>query len=107
MILNYTAFDYGQIKPDKYGRFEVNKTVVAVNVEVASRAFGCSPRRIRQMLLDGKLKGTKYGKLWRIDYPYQIVMGRRGPILGYLDWKTRTSQRNIKDFTNLTFTKGE
>lgn len=106
MIINYSAFDYGSIKPDKYGRFEVNGTLVALTVEEVSKAFGTSTRRIRQMLIDGKLKGTKYGKIWRVDYPYQIVMGRRGPVLSYLSWKQRTSQRNIKDFQNITFTKG-
>jgi len=106
MIQNYTVSDYEAPKPTRYGEFMLDGKLVAVNVDLASKALHISTRRVRQMLLDGKLKGTKFGKLWRINYPFQIVMGKRGPIMGYNRYSKRLKGRNSKDFVNSTFTKG-
>jgi hypothetical protein len=106
MIKNYTVLNYEAPKPTKYGEFMLDGKVVAVNVDLASKALHVSARRVRQMLLDGKLKGTKYGKLWRINYPFQIVMGKRGPMLGYNFYSKRVKSRNSIAFQNSAFTKG-
>jgi len=106
MIQNYTVSNYDAPKPSRDGEFLLDGKLVAVNVGLASRALHISTRRVRQMLIDGKLKGTKFGKLWRINYPFQIVMGRRGPMLGYNRYNKRVKGRNINDFTNSAFKKG-
>jgi hypothetical protein len=106
MIQNYTVSNYEMPKPSRDGEYFMDGKLVAVNVDLASQLFHTSTRRIRQMLLDGKLKGAKYGKAWRIDYPFQIVMGKRGPMLGYNRYNKRLKTRNNKDFINPAFTKG-
>jgi len=53
--------------------------IYAHTVERASEWFGVSTRRVRQMLEDGMLKGEKHGRAWRVFYPYQVVIGQRGP----------------------------
>lgn len=88
--------------------FYENGWLVAVSVERAAIWFEVSTRRIRQMLIDGKLKGTKLGTSWRINYPYQITMGRRGPLTS--KYKNANispkNRRNINDFKNLKIKKG-
>lgn len=106
MLKNYSALNYETPKPTRDGEFMLDGKLVAVNVDLASKLFHTSTRRVRQMLIDGKLKGTKFGKLWRINYPFQIVMGKRGPMLGYNRYERRLKSRNINDFENSAFTKG-
>lgn len=53
--------------------------MVAVSAEYAAIEFAVSTRRIRQMLEAGTLKGTKHGRAWRIEYPYTVKLGTRGP----------------------------
>lgn len=107
MIKNYSVTDLYNTKPDKDGCFLVDRKLVAVNVDMASKAFRISTRRVRQMLQDGKLKGVKVGNCWLIDYPFQIVMGRRGPMLGYQRYEKRTKSRKVIDFNNPVLTKGD
>lgn len=106
MTKNYSVSSYEVLKPSRDGEFMQDGKLVAVNVDLASRLFHTSTRRVRQMLIDGKLKGTKYGKLWRINYPFQIVMGKRGPMLGYNRFSKRVKGRNSNAFENAAFTKG-
>jgi len=106
MINNYSVSNYETPQPTRDGEFMLDGKLVAVNVDLASKLFHTSTRRVRQMLLDGKLKGTKFGKLWRIPYPFQIVMGKRGPMLGYNRYSKRVKSRNSIAFENSRFTKG-
>ncbi len=53
----------------------------SVTVEKAAAYFNVSTRRIRKLLSDGRLAGTKNGKLWLVSYPYQYTIGTRGPHL--------------------------
>lgn len=106
MIKNYSVLSYETPEPTRDGEFMLDGKLVAVNVDLASKLFHTSTRRVRQMLLDGKLKGTKYGKLWRINYPFQIVMGKRGPMLGYNRYSKRVKARNSIAYENSRFTKG-
>lgn len=63
----------------KKGFYDAKGFLEAVTVERAADEFNVSTRRIRQMLIDGVLKGTKHGQAWRIEYPYQYKLGTRGP----------------------------
>ena len=51
----------------------------SVTVEKAAIYFSVSTRRIRKLLAEGRLAGSKNGKLWQVSYPYQFTIGTRGP----------------------------
>ena len=93
----------------KQDSFYENGYLMAVTVECAAAWFDVSTRRIRQMLIDGKLKGTKYGTSWRIDYPYQIIIGRRGPRISKYSGVSISPKyrRNVFDFENMKIKKGD
>jgi excisionase family DNA binding protein len=75
-------------------------------VEEASFYFKVSTRRVRKLLSDGRLAGAKNGKLWHVTYPYQYIIGTRGPQLlrqqadgkNFRPYKAKRKkrQRNIK-----------
>jgi len=49
--------------------------------EVAKQ-FGISERRVRFLLLAGRLKGGKDAVgHWQVEFPFTVQMGRRGPAL--------------------------
>lgn len=54
------------------------------SVKEVSSSFGISTRRVRQMLIDGTLKGEKNGREWLVFFPYQITQGTRGPLITFL-----------------------
>lgn len=54
---------------------------MSVTVEAAADYFSVSTRRIRKLLSDGRLAGVKNGKAWKVTYPYQYIIGTRGPHL--------------------------
>lgn len=57
-------------------------SVEKVSVADAAKQFGVSERRVRSLLLSGRLKGEKneVGH-WLVQFPYIVQMGRRGPAL--------------------------
>lgn len=53
-----------------------------VTVAEAAKQFGVSERRVRALLLSGRLKGEKNeAGHWLVLFPYTVQMGRRGPAL--------------------------
>lgn len=52
-----------------------------VTVQKAADYFMVSTRRIRKLLSDGRLAGSKNGKAWQVAYPFQYIIGMRGPQL--------------------------
>jgi len=72
MAKNYTA-----LKEHKF--YDEDGYLRAVTVEYAAKHFDVSTRRVRQMLADGVLKGAKHSRAWRVDYPFVIRLGTRGP----------------------------
>jgi len=66
---------------EKYYSASALAGLCSVNVEKAADYFNVSTRRIRQLLIDGRLSGVKRGKAWQVAYPYQFTIGTRGPHL--------------------------
>lgn len=55
-----------------------------VDVHQAARFLGCSERRVRALLLQGRLFGMKQRRTWCIPWPLNLTAGTRGPDLkGY------------------------
>ncbi|MEQ1531643.1 MAG: hypothetical protein ABL925_20210 [Methylococcales bacterium] len=113
MLANYSDENYSdlefEVKPTKDGIYFHLGKPFACTVTLAAQQFRLSTRRVRQMLIDGKLKGSKIGQAWKVAYPYQIVMGRRGPLMAYnkivRNGRLRKKARNIIDFINPTLNR--
>jgi hypothetical protein len=55
---------------------------VLISVSEASKHLGVSERRVRFLLLAGRLKGAKDAVgHWQVEVPFTVQMGRRGPAL--------------------------
>jgi excisionase family DNA binding protein len=86
---------------------------IAYTVERAAEHFLVTTRRIRQLLNDGKLKGTKHGRAWRVKYPYELVIGTRGPLStkakmrGDNTFKQSRPARKGSSFENPKLKKGD
>ncbi len=53
-----------------------------VPVSFVARDWGVSTRRIRALLMDGRLFGRQQANgYWEVKYPYQFIFGTRGPSL--------------------------
>jgi len=53
-----------------------------VPVSAVAREWGISPRRVRVMLVEGRLAGRVLENgYWEVFYPYQYVFGTRGPAM--------------------------
>lgn len=51
-----------------------------VPVSFVAKDWGVIPRRIRALLVDGRLAGRKTANgYWEVQYPYQYTFGTRGP----------------------------
>lgn len=61
-----------------------------VPVSSVAREWGISSRRVRKMLEEGRLMGRQLENgYWEVFYPYQYILGTRGPAL--------TRQRNLPE----------
>lgn len=53
-----------------------------ISVAEAARRLAISERRVRGLLLQGRLKGKKNDVgHWQVEVPFTVQMGRRGPAL--------------------------
>jgi excisionase family DNA binding protein len=53
-----------------------------VTVRVAADFLGCSTRRVRALLAQGRLRGLRVkGRSWEVFWPLFVTPGRRGPDL--------------------------
>ena len=50
-----------------------------LTVEGAAYRLKCSTRRVRQLLQQHRLIGSKAGKDWIIKFPIMLQIGKRGP----------------------------
>lgn len=51
-----------------------------VPVASVAREWGISPRRVRNMLAEGRLMGRRLENgYWEVYYPYSYILGTRGP----------------------------
>jgi excisionase family DNA binding protein len=46
----------------------------------AAEFLGCSTRRVRVLLAQGRITGKKVGTDWQISYPIQVTFGLRAPL---------------------------
>ncbi len=54
----------------------------AVPVSFAARDWGVTSRRIRALLVSGRLNGRRQENgYWEVYHPYRVVLGLRGPAL--------------------------
>lgn len=51
-----------------------------VDTKKAAEFLGCSPRRVRVLLSQGRITAEKVGTDWRIKWPLQCTFGRRAPL---------------------------
>lgn len=58
-------------------------TLATLSVAEVALKLDCSTRRVRQLIADRRLMARKDDKgCWRVIYPLDMRMGRRGPRLG-------------------------
>ena len=82
--------------------------IEAVSVAYAAAKMYVSERRIRQMLATGVLSGTKQSRAWRIDYPFRVRLGTRGPASQYFKDRSVVPKKrwNSSPFPNQKIKKG-
>jgi excisionase family DNA binding protein len=51
-----------------------------VDSKKAADFLGCSTRRVRALLSQGRITAEKVGTDWRIRWPIQCTFGRRAPL---------------------------
>jgi hypothetical protein len=73
---NYTALN---AKKKQHEWIAPQGYIEAISVEKAAEKLRISELRVRKMLADGVLKGTKHSRTWRVDYPFNVRIGTRGP----------------------------
>lgn len=59
-----------------------------VDTKRAADFLGCSTRRVRALLSQGRITGKKQGLEWLINWPLQCTFGKRAPLRKF------TQQRN-------------
>lgn len=47
----------------------------------AAQYMGCSTRRVRALLSQGRMTGKKEGLTWLVQFPIQCSIGKRGPLV--------------------------
>lgn len=108
MKKNYTA---SKTKKKQHEWFNPDGSFRAISVELAAKKMVVSERRVRKMLSDGVLSGTKESRAWLVDYPFRIRIGTRGP--ASQAFKDRSfvpkgrHRRNSKPFDNSIIKKGD
>lgn len=58
----------------------MQKNVNTVDTKRAAEFLGCSARRVRTLLAQGRITAEKVGTHWRIKWPLQCTFGRRAPL---------------------------
>jgi hypothetical protein len=51
-----------------------------VDTKKAAEFLGCSPRRVRVLLAQGRITAEKVNKVWLIRWPIQCTFGLRAPL---------------------------
>lgn len=51
-----------------------------VDTNKAAEFLGCSTRRIRMLLVQGRITGKKEGAVWLVQWPMQLTFGKRAPL---------------------------
>lgn len=66
-------------------------TFFTLSVAEVARKLDCSTRRVRQLIAYRRLNAVKDEKgYWRVVYPFNMRLGKRGPRLGSFKRAART-----------------
>ncbi len=72
--------------------------LMVLPVSAVAREWGVTPRRVRALLVAGRLSGRQLANgYWEVFYPYRYVFGKRGPVL-----KCQQRQDRIKEYLSKT-----
>jgi len=52
-----------------------------IDTNAAAEYLGCSSRRVRALLSQGRMTGKKEGLTWLVQFPIQCTIGKSGPLL--------------------------
>lgn len=52
-----------------------------IDTAKAAEYMGCSSRRVRALLSQGRMSGKKEGQDWLVQFPIQCTVGKRGPLV--------------------------
>ena len=65
-----------------------------VTTNKAAEFLGCSVRRVRALLAQGRITAHKVDKEWFVNWPIQCTFGLRAPLRKFS--KHRNTKKNIK-----------
>ncbi len=68
-----------------------------VDTNRASEFLGCSTRRVRALLSQGRTTGTKDGNEWKINWPLQLTFGKRAPLRKFTKPRKDKSNTSINN----------
>lgn len=66
-----------------------------VDTERAATFLGCSTRRIRTLLSQGRIAGKKEGVVWLVQWPMHISFGKRAPLRKFAAGGISNKNRSI------------
>lgn len=66
-----------------------------ITVAEASEYLGCSTRRVRALLSQGRMTGHKQGLIWVVSYPIQCTVGQRGPLIKLRKERKKSGIKNL------------
>lgn len=58
-----------------------------VDTKKAADFLGCSTRRVRALLAQGRITGKKEGADWKIQWPLQCTFGKRAPLRKFSQYR--------------------
>lgn len=63
----------------------------------AAEFLGCSVRRVRKLLADGRITGKKVDDAWQIKWPLQCTFGLRAPLRKFSQHGNKTKTVVVAD----------
>lgn len=75
----------------------MHKKLEYVDTNHAAKFFGCSTRRIRTLLAQGRITGKKQGTEWQINWPIQCTFGLRAPLRKFTNTRNKNESTYNKN----------
>jgi hypothetical protein len=66
-----------------------------VDTKRAAEFLGCSTRRVRALLSQGRITGKKEGTDWLINWPLQCTFGKRAPLRKFTQAGNKKSKSKL------------
>jgi hypothetical protein len=82
----------GSARYDSLGR-------ATVDVADAAAYLDITPRRLRQLLQQHRIAGYRIKYAWRVFFPIQYTLSRRGPLLSFASKQSKPRPRRTYRFT--------